>query len=194
MNKSEKIFDGLLVLQCNAGDKKALGLLVKRWHSKLCNQAFWFVKDTDIAKDVVQESWTVIMKKIKTIQEPNDFGSWASKIVLRKSIDYLRKSKKEDFKLKQFQEIQLDSFTIEHSEYIDYSTISNTFTTSEMVMNCIYDLPEQQQVVVRLFYIQEYSLKEIADILSISKGTVKSRLYYAREKLKLIIKNRNYEK
>ena len=99
-NKTEvKIFDGLLVLQFKAGDKKALELLVKRWHSKLCNQANWYTKDSDLAKDIVQESWGRILKKIHTLKEPNNFGSWASKIVIRKSIDYLRKNNNEELKM-----------------------------------------------------------------------------------------------
>ena len=54
-------------------------------------------------------------------------------------------------------------------------------------------LPEGQQIVLKLFYTEEYSLIEICEILGLSLGTVKSRLFYAREKLKTIIKNRNYD-
>jgi len=189
MNKPEKIFDGLLVLQFRAGDKKAFVLLVKRWHSKLCNQANWYTKDIDLAKDIVQESWTVILKKIQGLQEPNNFGSWASKIVIRKSIDYLRKSNNEELKLHQYQEnIQIDHDSEKHSEGANYNATSDSNTTSEMLMNCIKELPEQQQIVLRLFYIQEYKLHEISEILSLAKGTVKSRLFYAREKLKSKLK------
>lgn len=52
MNKPEKIFDALLVLRCQKGDKKSIPLLVKRWYKKLCRQAFYFTKDIDIAKDI----------------------------------------------------------------------------------------------------------------------------------------------
>jgi len=63
MNNPEKVFDGLLVLQCQNGDKKAFSILVKRWHTKLCNQAFFYTKDRDAAKDIAQDSWNVIIKK-----------------------------------------------------------------------------------------------------------------------------------
>ncbi|MDY7395470.1 RNA polymerase sigma factor [Aureibaculum sp. 2210JD6-5] len=195
MNKPEKIFDGLLVLQFKAGDKKAFALLVKRWHSKLCNQAFWYVKDADLAKDIVQESWSKILKKIHTLNETNNFGSWALKIVTRKSLDYLRKRNKEEFNLNQYHEqTQIDYDTKKYTENSDYSATSDSAGNSKMVIDCIKELPEQQQIVLRLFYVEEYKLHEIADILSLPKGTIKSRLFYAREKLKLIIKNRNYEK
>ena len=54
-------------------------------------------------------------------------------------------------------------------------------------------LPEHHQMVINLFYVEDYSLKQISEILSISVGTAKSRLFHAREKLKTIIKDKNYE-
>ncbi|MGB5782052.1 MAG: sigma-70 family RNA polymerase sigma factor, partial [Eudoraea sp.] len=61
------------------------------------------------------------------------------------------------------------------------------------IYTAIKGLPRDQQVVLRLFYLEEYSLREISEILNKSEGTVKSRLYHAREKLKIILKNRNHE-
>lgn len=189
MNNADKIFDGLLVLQFKNGSKNAFTLLVKRWNVKLFNQAFWYLKDADLANDIVQECWSTILKKIHSLNEPNNFGSWAMKIAISKSLDHLRKRKKEEYKLHEYHELkQIHYNTGKFNENNNYNT------TSEMVMNCIKELPEQQQVVLRLFYIQEYKLHEIAEILSVSKGTVKSRLFYAREKLKSLLKNRNYEK
>jgi len=59
----EKVFDAYLVLQHQSGDRKALGLLVKRHHYGFCNHAHWYTKDIDSSKDIVQESWNVIIKK-----------------------------------------------------------------------------------------------------------------------------------
>ena len=58
-------------------------------------------------------------------------------------------------------------------------------------MNAIKNLPQNQQIILRLFYLEECSINEISSILKISKGTVKSRLFYAREKLKSIFKIQN---
>jgi RNA polymerase sigma factor (sigma-70 family) len=55
----------------------------------------------------------------------------------------------------------------------------------------IKTLPTKQQMVIKLFYVEEYSLKQISDLLNISLGTTKSRLFHAREKLKLILKEKN---
>ncbi|GAA3518175.1 sigma-70 family RNA polymerase sigma factor [Aquimarina addita] len=183
----KKIFDSLLVLQYQSGNKKAAGLLVKRWHKKLCKQAYWYTNDIDAAKDIAQDSWTTILTKINNLKEPNRFGNWALTIVNRKSIDWLRKNEKE---------------LINRGRYMYETNISNTETNTvddtkyiiTQLKNVIKELSIDQQIVLNLFYLESYNIKEISEIIDVSPGTVKSRLFTAREKLKQIFKNRNYEK
>jgi len=185
MNNSEKIVDGKLVLQCRNGDKKAFSLLVKRWHQKFCKQAYWYTKDKDLAKDIAQESWIIIFRKLDTIKDPNSFGSWALSILNRKAIDALRKEKRIDTKSHSYHENpQVENDAIENNKNVDNCNNNIDTDSSRIIMNSIKKLPENQQVVLRLFYVEEYSVVEISSILKVSKGTVKSRLFYAREKLK----------
>jgi RNA polymerase sigma-70 factor (ECF subfamily) len=186
MRNSDKIVDSLLVLQCQSGNKKAASLLVKRWHKKLCRQANWYVKDSDVSKDIVQDSWTVIFNKIHNIKDSNRFGSWVLSIITRKSIDWLRKNKRE---VKSLEKYYTDS-----TSTIDYSSIDSSIDKLKVLRIEIKKLPCEQQAVLHLFYLETYSIREIADILQLPVGTVKSRLFNAREKLKLIVKNRNHEK
>ncbi len=172
-----KVFDALLVLQYQSGDKKALSLLVKRHHAKLCRHSYWYTHDLDTAKDVVQDSWSIIITKLGSIKDPNAFGSWAMRIVTRKSLDFLNRNKNDREKLAGYRNTphNLDAEEDRESDLI-------------RLENSIKLLPNDQQVVLRLFYTEEYSLKEISTILEISIGTVKSRLFHAREKLKAILK------
>ncbi len=195
MNKPEKIFDGLLVLQFKRGDKKALSLLVKRWHAKLCNQAYWYTKDTDEAKDIVQDSWAVILKNMHKLENGNSFGSWALMIVNRKAIDWIRTLKKTDDKLHRYYENSKSNYdAIKDNNNIDKTSNCLTVSHSEVLMNAIKNLPDNQELIIRMFYLEENTIQEISAILEISKGTVKSRLFYGREKLKLILKSIKNEK
>lgn len=178
MENSTKIFDGLLVLQFQAGNKKALSQLVNRYHLKLCKHAFWYTHDMDASQDIVQDCWKVIIKKLTGLREPNRFGSWAYRIVTRKAIDHTNRVAYEREKLKVIQNFIP---TEEESQARD----SNLYRLREAV----HTLPRNQQIVLRLFYTGDFSIDEIASILGISPGTVKSRLYHAREKLKTILKN-----
>ena len=177
MGNPRKIFDGLLVLQYQSGRKKALDLLVKRHHPNLCKHAYWYTHDIDVAQDIVQESWAVIMNKLGNLRDPNSFGSWAMRIVTRKSLDHLNKINKERNKLKNI-------YANRSQEDAEEQQASDL----EKLRAAISELPDSQKQVLRLFYTEEYSLKEISTILEIAPGTVKSRLYHAREKLKTILK------
>jgi len=182
---SKETIDGWLVLQYQSGNNKALALLVKRWHKKLCSKAYWIIKDKDLSKDIAQESWKIIINKIHRLKNPNSFGSWALTIVYRKSIDFIKDSKKENDKLHLY---HYEKSVITYNKQLDNESLKI------VLLEAIKSLPEHHQMVINLFYVEDYSLKVIGDILNISVGTAKSRLFHAREKLKLILKHKNYEK
>lgn len=175
--------DRELVLEYRAGNKQALTILVKRWHKEFCLKAFYVVKDAEEAKDIAQDTWRVILDKLDDLDQPERFRSWALRIVYTKSIDLLR-AKQRKHKFNQSYE--------RHTRGLDEPKIDDS-RIKEVLINLIQSLPIAQQTVLKLFYVQEYTLKEIADILTIKYGTVKSRLFHARETLKTILKNKYYE-
>ncbi len=179
--KINKSIDTNLVRQFQAGNTNALNLLVKRWHKRFCEKAYWIVKDADQSKDIAQESWKVIMDKIHDLKEPEKFSYWASRIVYSKSLDLIRAKNKK--------RLQLEAFAREQQEDTNQDTTSNSLLKTDLLKS-IKKLPIVQQQVIKLFYVEEYSLKEISDLLQISVGTVKSRLFHAREKLKTILKKK----
>lgn len=177
MTNPSKIFDGLLVLQYRSGTKKAFSFLVDKYHNKLCKHSYGYTHDIHASNDIVQDCWNIILNKLDSLKDPNLFGSWAFRIVTRKSLDFIDKKKRELGKLREYQEVS----TLAGNEEDNQADI-------QKLQKAISNLPEDQQVVIRLFYKESYSLLEISDILEISVGTVKSRLFHAREKLKTILK------
>ena len=175
MNSKKAILDALLVTEFKAGNKKALSLLVKRWHSQFCKQANWYLKDQSLAKDVAQESWVVIIRKIHTLNNAERFAPWALRIVHRKAIDQLRRAKK----VQTFGATEIEQL----AKPEDYN--SDRLTKIDLA---IMQLPVKQRMVLELFYKNELSLDQIAEVLKISRGTVKSRLFYARETIKQQLK------
>ncbi|PCJ94041.1 MAG: RNA polymerase subunit sigma [Flavobacteriaceae bacterium] len=179
MKGTNKIFDGLLVLEYQSGNKKALSLLVNRYHNRLCKHSYWYTRDIDISKDIVQDCWSIIINKLNGLKEPNSFGSWATKIVTRKSLDFLNNQKRNKMRLEEYQVVAASNDNV----------ASNDADVPKLI-EAIRKLPNEQQMVLKLFYIEEYSLKEISNIQEIAVGTVKSRLFHAREKLKKILKTK----
>ncbi|WP_341215018.1 RNA polymerase sigma factor [uncultured Wocania sp.] len=178
--KKDKTIDTVLVTQYLSGDANALTELVKRWHKLFCEKAYWLVKDADVAKDIAQDSWKTIIVKIDKLQDPKSFGAWALRIVYTKALDYINSNKR-------------TRNNLEHYKYEqDIIVVENETDESlkKALLKAIKNLVEHQQTVIKLFYVEDYSLKEISDILNISVGTAKSRLFHAREKLKDTLKEK----
>ena len=184
MKKKKQISDADLVRNYQSGDKTSLPILVERWHLQFCKLAFWIVKDADVSKDIAQESWSVIIKKMTDLKEPEKFKSWAISNVNRKSIDWIRAKNREQNVLEKFHnESKIDT---------SFSDVDDNSVIRKTLLKSIKRLSIEQQMTLKLFYTEDYSLKEISEILKISVGTVKSRLFHAREKLKAILKHINY--
>ncbi|MEZ4811445.1 MAG: RNA polymerase sigma factor [Allomuricauda sp.] len=177
MKTTQKIYDGLLVLEYLAGNDKSLSLLVKRHHPRLCGHSYQYTLDIEASKDIVQDAWKTVIGKLHTLKDPNSFGAWATKIVTRKSLDHINRIRRDRGQLEEYS-----------SEKHIVETGEDRESEISRLLKAIKELPYDHQKVLRLFYLEEYSLKEIGDILEISVGTTKSRLFHAREKLKKILK------
>ena len=178
MVQPTKILDALLVISYRSGNKKALGLLVERWNKKLCVHAYRYTKDWEMAKDVTQDTWQVIMAKIHFLKDTNSFGSWALTIVGRKAINSIKKGRRlvrDERKITALQEDTSEEFKKNENHLSSLSV-------------ALSNLPPEQQMVLRLFYLEAYSIKEISEITQVSRNTVKTRLFRGRENLRKTIK------
>ena len=183
MKKRQNPTDSSLINQYISGNTNVLPVLVKRYHQEFCKKAFWVTKNKELAKDIAQESWLAIIDKIHTLKNTNSFRSWALRIVYTKAIDAIKQANKANNRLK--------SIVSNQDEEVEEDPKTKI---KKALRHAINKLPKQKQDIIRLFYVEEYSITEISSFLNIPIGTVKSRLFKAREKLKSILKELNYEK
>lgn len=177
---AESILDELLVIRAQAGDRASLESLVKRHHSRLLKLAYMRVANTDAALEIVQESWVSVVKGLGRLKDPARFAAWVDQMVRHKSVDWLRRHQKHQ----------------RHATTVDPQTslISNKESTAEDICSreehlqsmrrALRSLPDSQRRLLSLFYLDGYSVKEIASLLNIAVGTVKSRLFNARAALR----------
>lgn len=170
----EQIKEELLVLAAQQGNFKAFNLLYKRYQAPLLRFAYKLCGDQQIAQDAVQEAWLKCSKTLKRLQDPRAFKSWIYRAVRWRTIDQVRK-----YKLK---EISLDTQTAELSE--SSSEPGLEFEQKEELSHLLKQLPEVEQQAIHLFYLEELKLSEIAIVLEVAVGTVKSRLNRARTNLR----------
>lgn len=167
-----------LIEQYLSGDKTTLAILVKRWHKIFCEKAYWVLRDKNMSKDVAQECWIIIINKLDTLENKDRFKNWALRIIYTQAINVYKQQIRER---KNLSGIDHEVNQETHEEEINHVLKST-------LLKAIKELPKEKQDIIRLFYVEEYSIKEISIFLNIPKGTVKSRLFKAREKLKVKLK------
>jgi len=180
---TEHIIDEWLVLKCQTGDEKAFSLLVKRWHPKLTMQAYRHTQNIEAARDIAQESWHAFIRGLNNLHDPAAFRVWIYRIVSRRSVDWIRKVTRERKVLN----------SIEAREELNPVSIEPGSTLLQQLKETLKILPNNQRIILSMFYLDSIKVREMAAILSIPEGTVKSRLFHAREHLKSIYKQYNYE-
>lgn len=100
-----------------------------------------------------------------------------------KSTDWLRLQSKKHKQIIRF-DLEIESNGI---DYLENEHVK------QALLKALNELPMHQKTIVRLFYIESYSLRQISDLLDIALGTAKSRLFHAREKLKKELKNKTHK-
>ena len=132
------------------------------------------LKNDDNVYDALQDALLSMYQNYNTLKDKKLFSTWGTRIVINKCYDFLRKRKNNIIDLEET--IENDIKISSYDEYdIDKYGIKQAMEKF---------LSEDQKLVITLFYYDDYSLKEIANILNIPEGTVKSRLSKARDILK----------
>jgi len=178
----ENIYNELLILKCQDKDQEAQGLLWKRWQPRMLKWSFDFIKDQDMAYEIAQESWMSIFKGLPKLKDPSLFRFWAYRIVQRKAADWIKKEQR--------QRVSIEIVKNETDHY-EMSTGDKPVEPVDRMLEAIKRLPDDHQQMLRMFYLEKTPVKAMAKLLNKPAGTIKSRLFHAREKLKkeLNIKN-----
>ncbi len=169
--------DGLLVLECQSGSEQAMTELFARWQPRFLRHARRWTRDVEAAREVTQEAWLAIVRGLGTLEDPNRFRAWALRIVMRKAVDWVRSMQQ---KRGLEAELTKDSDAVNPGSGADDSSTTDAV---DRVRRALAGLPEETRRLLTLFYLDELSVSEVAIILDIPEGTVKSRLFHARKKL-----------
>lgn len=170
------MFQVNIIEQCKQNNRKAQMQLYNQYCDGMYIVAKRFLKDAADAEDVVQEAFIKAFAKLHQYKAEVTFGAWLKRIVVNKSIDFL-KAKKHD--LIELNEVHLKVVDIPKD---DKWLVEDTITLED-VKEAIEELPDRYQYVVMLYLIEGYDHQEISEILDISE--VASRTQLSRGKVKL---------
>lgn len=178
----KKITDEELMLRFQNGDENSYSELVERYKNKLMNHIFYYMKDRESAEDIVQDTFVRVYLNKEKYKEIAKVSTWIYTIAINLAKTALSRSGK------------MNSFSITGKDgENDYEIRDNHSSTdrdvlknelSDIIMSSIDSLEEKFREIVMLRDIDEMSYEEIAALLQIPTGTVKSRLNRARLNLR----------
>jgi RNA polymerase sigma-70 factor, ECF subfamily len=167
------------IRQIAQGDERAFERLFRCYAPRIFRFAMSYLNDPALAEEVVQETMIAVWKNAKDYKEQSQLSTWILGIARNKALDRARARQREPELLREIDRRASGRVTPEQ--------IARRDSQAERVRSALEKLsPEHREVIMLAFY-NELSYSEIAQILNCPEGTVKSRVYYAKEQLKRIL-------
>lgn len=175
-----------LISGCIKNNRRSQEELFKLFYGKMLGVCMRYSRDRDTAEEMLQESFIKIFDKLEAFDYKGSFEGWMRRIVSNTAIDNIRKAKKnplltdndEDFKLG-------GSDPMVENEELQFVGLK-----AEIALEAIQNLSPAYRAVFNLYVMEEYTHKEIAEILGISEGTSKSNLSKAKMNLQRALKEK----
>ena len=169
-------------------DEGCQSVLFKRYYQKIYNTAYAVIRDPHLVHDIVQETFLKIFQQKEHLKEIDHMDSWIKRITFRTAIDCLRKKQKwESFTMEEdcMDIIGQDSSGSVHRSPVEDETEKQI--TKKMILEAVLKLNSIERIILLFKY--EYRLKdeEIASILGLSIGTVKSKHFRIKQKLSQVL-------
>jgi len=172
----------LLIERCKQGDRDAFDKLVRGYEKRVYNLAYRLSGHYDEANDISVDAFLRVFQALKLFRGDANFSTWLFRIVTNVYLDRRKRSRnKQHLSLEEYIELEENSVA---RQIVDPSPtpgmVAEHRERSDMLQNAIDALPDYQRAMVVLYHTEGLSYEEIASVLSLPIGTVKSRLNRAR--------------
>jgi len=174
-----------LIAKAKRGDIYSFERLVEKYQKKIYYLALRMTKSHEAADDMSQESFIKAFYSLKSFKEGYSFSAWVYKICMNLTINYLKRQK---FVVPESQLKKSSLALLEEKGKVDFSDQLAKEELRKKIEQEIDNLPPDFKAVFILKAYEDLSYEQIAQALKISKGTVMSRLFRAREKLQKSLK------
>ena len=171
-----------LVEKCKVNDRQAQMQLHRQYCDGMFCVAMRFLKNSDDAEDVLQDSFIKAFQRIGQFKGDVTFGAWLKRIVVNGSIDFL--------KSKHQRTVELNESYLRVAEEDDWSVEEGI--SIDQVKKAIEELPQKYRYVVQLFLVEGYDHSEISEILGITETASRTRLLRGKTQLKEKLKDLAY--
>lgn len=164
-----------------SNDKEFYHILFNTYYKDVYRAAYYISRDPFDAEEIVQEAFIIAFKNIETLKDKDKFKQWICTIAINLAKRKFQNKKRE---LLMDETEKIIPFALEVLDHIPLEDHLAQDELKEYIREQIHHLNPQYKEVLYLFYFEQLSYQEIADLLDISIGTVKSRISRAKLKLK----------
>lgn len=164
----------MIIRRAKQGDLHAFSALVRNYKIYVYKTAFGILQNTLDAEDVTQETFLKVYQSLRSLRNDETFPTWIARIAVRKAFDLAKQNRR----------IQTFDPQIEQSRFIAHDAIPDSRLEMEYALQRLS--PEHRAVLV-LRELQGWDYEQIAKVLEIPIGTVRSRLHHARTQLRQIL-------
>jgi RNA polymerase sigma-70 factor (ECF subfamily) len=182
MSDSEAVLAELLVLRCRRGDVAAWNELVSHWQDRLLYFLRRMLADERDAWDVLQQTWLEVFRSQRRLRDPRALRPWLYRIARNQAITHRRRSRTPPEHLSAGNEFDaLDEIAAPHQP--------NDFLPedAQRIHRALSKLPLPQREALTLVFLEEMTVEEVAEVLGVPCGTVKSRLHYAKRAMRELL-------
>ena len=165
--------DEWLAVRCQLGERAAFDELVARWHEPLWRYVRRVTAEDEAAREVLQDVWVRVIRGIVRLREGSKLRPWLFGIARRALMDRLRE------RYATPPAVPIQDFDLAADQ--DTSALEEDLASMQ---HGLEELPVTEREVLTLFYLRELSLAQVAEVLGVPAGTVKSRLFRARQMLR----------
>ncbi len=189
--KTQKEADNILIDRVRGGDVAAFDILVHQYRERIYSVIYNLTSNREDAMDLTQEAFIKAYQSIDSFKGKSSFYTWIYRIAVNNTLSHLKKHRNRKF-------LSFDNLTNEASQSDIFDAIAaKTKTEKATLMNelqeklneALQKLSLKHRTVVVLFEIEGLSHEQISEIIKCSVGTVRSRLHYAKQQLKVYLKD-----
>jgi RNA polymerase sigma-70 factor (ECF subfamily) len=161
-----------------AGDRRAFELLYARHNVRIYRFVLRLSKSAELAEDIMIEVFLAAWRTAHQFRSACQVSTWLLSIARRRAISALRRQSEKQ--LSGDEALIVDDAN-------DLETVTSRSIRHSIIQKCLRQLPLAQAEIIELVYYQEKSIREVAQILGIPEGTVKTRMFYARARLAVLL-------
>lgn len=176
-----------LVEACIRKERKAQHRFFELYYGKMMSVCLRYIKDRDSAQEVLQDGFIKVFDKLDLFDFRGSIEGWMRRIFSNTAIDAIRRAKRNPFLSENDNDFK-DPGVNQIEEKEDLETLQLSY---QKAMDSVNQLSPAYRAVFNLYVFEEYSHKEIAEILGISEGTSKSNLAKARMNLQKMLEKKN---